>query len=325
MRSMALLLGTLAAIAAAPSALASDVSGREAPLGRVAASQWPVPDAATVQPAGAGKLRAPTSADAEAVLVGGGGYTSVAAGPAPCGPCRIGYDDCGNKRWSVDLFLGGWLWAQTGTVGVNGRDADVDTSLSDSLDLFKDHGEATLTGGLRVNYGRCFLSTWASYIRLDGQTERLVTGEPVNVEYKGMTAQMVVGYRVNEVTLGCGPCAPCLAFEPFVGARYNGMEMSIDGPQIQSSKDQDWWDPIVGCNFRVDFRNGWWSSVAFDVGGFGVGSDMTWSARADVGYMFNEHFGIFTGVMAIDWDYNDDGFRFDLTQWGPYLGLVVHF
>lgn len=317
MRSMALLLGTLAAIAAAPTVLA-DGGTNDLAKGGVAANAYPVPSSVDVRTSHDWQTSTPTAAAADAVLVGGPGTAS----PTPCGPCRVGFDDCGNKRWGLDVWLGGWLWAQNGTVGVNGREADVDTSLSDSLDLFKNHGEASITGGARVSYGRCFLNVWASYIRVSGGGERLVTGEPVDVEFKGLTMEATVGYRVNEITLGCSPCSPCLAIDPYIGARYNGMETSFSGPNTSESRKREWWDPIVGCGVVVDFRNGWSTRMYADVGGFGVESDLTWSVKADVGYMFSRHVGVFTGIAAIHWNYDKDGFKFDLTQWGPYIGFV---
>ena len=313
------------AIAVAPAALAADALAPSRPADPVMTRPVPViPESVPV--ADTHPLRfeipAPADGDVSAVLVGGpDGSQDV----PPCGPCRMGYNECGGKRWSGNLWFGGWLWAQSGTVGVDGREANVDTTLSDTIDLAKNHFDSALTGGGRVNYGRCFLQGWLSFIRLDGEADHLVTGEPVKWSTETTTAEVVAGYRVNEITLGCSPCSPCLAFEPFVGVRYNSIKVSFDGVQTSASSDNSWTDPIVGCNFMFDFRNRWYASVAASIGGFGVSSDLTWGLRADVGYMFTEHFGMFTGLAAIGWDYEDGGFKYDITQWGPYVGLIFTF
>lgn len=305
-RLLASVLFSGAALAGAPAALAAgdrpDVAG------------YPTPSTASVQPAG------DAWATPSATLVGGPGDAD-----APCGPCRLATDACGNPRWSFDLWVGGWLWAQTGTVGAGDREVDIDTDLSDSIDLVQEHGESAITGGFRLGYGRCFLAAWLSYVHVSGANDNLPTGEPLVAEYKGLTAQITAGYRVTETSLGCGPCAPCLAIEPFAGVRYNGMKVTIEGAILDVERDRDWWDPIVGAVATVDFRNGWWATAAADVGGFGVESDLTWSVRAEVGRHLNDHVGLFLGLAAISWDYDADEFRFDLVQWGPYFGVRFSF
>ena len=65
-----------------------------------------------------------------------------------------------------------------------------------------------------------------------------------------------------------------------------------------------------------------------DIGGFGVGSDLTWNAQAVAGYHFTvagyEAFAA-AGYRALYWDYKNGGFAWDVTMSGPMLGAGPRF
>ena len=117
------------------------------------------------------------------------------------------------------------------------------------------------------------------------------------------------------------------------GARYNSIELELDPANAESrSADHDWLDPIVGVKFGLPLSEKWHFKANADIGGFGVESDLTWSATAVFGYDF-ELFGIpatvMAGYRAISWDYSEgsgeEEFVFDMTQHGPILGMSLRF
>ena len=57
------------------------------------------------------------------------------------------------------------------------------------------------------------------------------------------------------------------------------------------------------------------------VGGFGVGSDFAWSLNAEFEYRFNPTWSAFVGYRVFDYDYEDDGFKFDMMLHGPLIGI----
>jgi hypothetical protein len=72
----------------------------------------------------------------------------------------------------------------------------------------------------------------------------------------------------------------------------------------------------------------WSLSLAGDVGGFGVGSDLTWAAQGILGYRlplgrFETILGV--GYQALSWDYEDNAFGWDVTQQGPIVGGTIRF
>jgi hypothetical protein len=65
------------------------------------------------------------------------------------------------------------------------------------------------------------------------------------------------------------------------------------------------------------------------IGGFGVGSDFAWQIYPIVGYRFSDLFELAGSYRAMSMDYtSDEGsdeFVYDLTTFGPQLGLPLHF
>ncbi|MCP4402668.1 MAG: hypothetical protein GY801_35850, partial [bacterium] len=66
-----------------------------------------------------------------------------------------------------------------------------------------------------------------------------------------------------------------------------------------------------------------------DVGGFGVGSDLTWSVSSFLGYQFTPLFSLWGGYRALGVDYQTgsgtDVFKYDMTMSGPIIGLGFSF
>lgn len=138
----------------------------------------------------------------------------------------------------------------------------------------------------------------------------------------GLVMQSMVGYRVSD------------AWRVSVGARYYDLEAELDlefagQPATELQAGRVWVDPLVG----VDYRGALGSSTAFrasaDVGGFGVGSDLSWSASAVVDWSLGESWGAFVGYRALDVNFTDGGgserVDFSLTLYGPMVGVRFSF
>jgi hypothetical protein len=108
------------------------------------------------------------------------------------------------------------------------------------------------------------------------------------------------------------------------------MRTEINGrrglPKFDDSKT--WADPLVGLGGRLQLTDRWEAFAEGDVGGFGVGSDLTWSWTAGIGYGF-ELFGrptfVRAGYRMLYQDYKDGGFEWDVTYHGPVVGLTTRF
>jgi hypothetical protein len=245
--------------------------------------------------------------------------------PPPCAPCAPPPCDPCARRAKWDLTIGGWLTALQGDAIIRGRPVDVDLPLSKVADLVP-YLEFTLAGTLGVDVDR-----WR--FELSGFT--LSAGDHIDVtQQAGIDAtltqtivQPLVGYRVIDKPVGCGPCPTQFALMPYVGARYERLKLersTLAGGNV--TQQHDWWDPFVGVRASWDFHNRWSIDVGGDVGGFGVGSDFAWFAMASARYDFSDHVGVRFGWAFLSEDYSSGSgasqFKWDVLQQGPFIGVV---
>ncbi len=91
---------------------------------------------------------------------------------------------------------------------------------------------------------------------------------------------------------------------------------------------EDWLDPIVGLDYRTALSDKWVFYGRADVGGFGVGSELTWQLGAYFGYNPAPNWNLFGGYRHLAFDYESDDanqFFYDLSVSGPLLGVSFKF
>ena len=85
------------------------------------------------------------------------------------------------------------------------------------------------------------------------------------------------------------------------------LSRSADGT-LTASKTVSWVDPLVGLRLRHQFAPGWNFVASGDVGGFGVGSKISWQALAVLNYDIGVHNGVIwsgaVGYKALYVDYS---------------------
>jgi hypothetical protein len=91
------------------------------------------------------------------------------------------------------------------------------------------------------------------------------------------------------------------------------------------SKDRDWVDPYVGVRARYNLTDEVYLGARGDIGGFGVGSDLTWQAFGGLGYVINDSVTIEAGYRHLDIDYDHDDFIMDMAISGPMVGVEICF
>jgi hypothetical protein len=88
-------------------------------------------------------------------------------------------------------------------------------------------------------------------------------------------------------------------------------------------------DPLVGGRIILPIGKRWSFYARGDVGGFGVGSDLSWNATVAFSVKATEHVSFQFGYRALDIDYEDgegsDKFAFDAMLAGPGGAVTFHF
>lgn len=223
--------------------------------------------------------------------------------------------------WSGQVILYGWFAGLEGDVTARNRDRSGSISLSpgDVLDKL----ELGLFGFAELRRGRFGALFDIAYIDLgDGQD----VAAPVPLRVDGTTELLLVS------TLGAWR-----AYEEgdrfvdlYAGGRFVSVDLGLTatgpgGNRFRASARERWVDPVFGVRAGTGLteRLSLWGFA--DIGGFGVGSDLSWQAFLGGRYALSERFALEAGFRYLSIDYSADRVDVDAEFWGPTVGLSFRF
>lgn len=90
------------------------------------------------------------------------------------------------------------------------------------------------------------------------------------------------------------------------------------------------WDPLIGVLWNRQLSKKWTAKVNLQGGGFGVGTDVDWSAQGTADWQFARHFGLTLGYGVIHFSLTDTRpllgtFNVSQTLNGPQFGFGIYF
>jgi hypothetical protein len=236
--------------------------------------------------------------------------------------------DSGDWQYEITPYL--FAAGLDGTTGVRGVETDLDLSFDDILsDL-----EGAFMGVFTAQKGPWSYGLEGLYVKLEDQGSKSVTGPFGNVSVSGAlqvaTEQYIyqgsVGYRLIDDR----------AKVDLIGAlRYTKIKLDVTAeitttPAIvfpggtRSAKgDEDWLDAVVGARVLYPLSPQWSLLGYADVGG--GGSDLTYQFMGGVNWEFKDGYTAKVGYRLLDWDYENGGNVWDMTESGAYLGLGIRF
>lgn len=122
------------------------------------------------------------------------------------------------------------------------------------------------------------------------------------------------------------------------GGRLNNLQASIDArrnvfpagtEEVIENASKTWFDPIFITRLTADIKDKWLFQFRGDIGGFGVGSDLTWQLQAYAGYRFSKVFKLNLGYRYLSMDYDKgtdaDRFMYNVDTFGPEISLGFNF
>lgn len=111
------------------------------------------------------------------------------------------------------------------------------------------------------------------------------------------------------------------------GLRAFWIRTSVAAPAlgVQRSPTLDFADPIVAARVNARLADGWSLLAYGDVGGFGIGSDLTTQGVVTVNARVARSVWLSAGYRALLVDYDKDGHRADVSLGGPLLGATFTF
>ena len=84
-----------------------------------------------------------------------------------------------------------------------------------------------------------------------------------------------------------GPFTKEHAVELYTGVRYGRHQQHLEFTNNSNgamSTTESWIDPVVGTRLFIELSRRFWTTIATDIAGFGVGSELTWSRDGELGF-----------------------------------------
>lgn len=127
-------------------------------------------------------------------------------------------------------------------------------------------------------------------------------------------------------------------WEVGVGGRINNLQTEIDvrrnvfpagTEEYYESRGASWFDPVLITRLSTDINDKWLFQFRGDLGGFGLGSDLTWQMQAYAGYRFTKVFQLTAGYRVLSTNYikgeDAEQFSFNMKEFGPVIRLGFNF
>lgn len=204
-----------------------------------------------------------------------------------------------------------------GEIAAGPVSADIDLSFSDLLD----HLDVGGMMAMRNESERWAISFNAVFIGSEINGIRSL-GTRYDVDLTQDLVEVTGSWRADEI------------YELLGGVRFQslGADVSTISPTGVATAGfgvESFWDPIIGARAAWPIGSSWTMIGRADVGGFGVGSDLTWSALLVLDWSVSPSIGVVLGYRALDTHYEDrsgrDYFKLDTLVAGPIVGMRFAF
>lgn len=220
-------------------------------------------------------------------------------------------------EWRKSVYLYGMGVAIDGEAQIGPLSVPVDVSISDMFDAL-DFGAMA---AYRIENGTWSFSADVTYMDLGFSETTQQRRASVSLDTDQLTIMGTVGRRVSP------------RLEALFSLAYFDLSTQLDvrvlQQQVSASRDVDWVDPLLGLNYRAPFGDKWNLDLRGDVGGFGVGSDLTLHGWVKLVHQNSESFSWYFGYRYIGYDYETGSGinyqRYDLAQHGPGIGVAWSF
>jgi hypothetical protein len=121
--------------------------------------------------------------------------------------------------------------------------------------------------------------------------------------------------------------------DPYIGGRYNYMSLSGNlnsrfpalVPNISETGSTSWVDPILGVNTKVHIYKPLSFLMLGDVGGFGVGSHITYQFYGAGEVQVTRNIYMDLGYRYLYTNYSSGGFTYNVDMKGPELTMGANF
>ena len=212
------------------------------------------------------------------------------------------------EGWSFRLTPQAWAPSFDAQVDIaDRRAAETDVAVFDDL-------EAVPSVEAEIRFRRFgLLAEWTDLdIGEDARTDR--GGLAATVDLDGTLATFLASWRFAE--------RPRWSAEALAGGRYVSLDAEVDVAVARTTgTEQSWGDPLVGLRGAVALSERVTVEGRAQLGGFGIGSDVTWEARGRLAVALREHVALAAGWRHLDVEYEKGDIAIDFALIGPFLAV----
>lgn len=222
------------------------------------------------------------------------------------------------------FFLTGYLWtsAMNGQVGTLPPlpPANVNLSFGDILQNFD--GGIMGGGEMRLRRWSVLLDAMWTQVSPNATLSGPLQSE-LGLRTRSTTLQTDVLYRIynsRPVTVDAG-----------LGLRYWHLnnQLTIDpnlpGDGGSVTETEDWVDPLFVARLSTRLGGPWSLTFLGDVGGFNIGSQLTYQLAGTLNYQVNPSLALRAGYRMLSVNYEQGSYLYNVLMQGPIIGMTYRF
>ena len=220
-----------------------------------------------------------------------------------------------SDRWHFEFVPYVWLASLDGTIGLDPLPAaQVSADLPEPLVNL----DFALADSFTARKGRWAVLSDVTFSKLG--VDETVSSSHVKIDSGLWWASLAGGYAVVD--------APGGRIELLAGVRYTSLNNDAEsdgGVNASNTSNDDWIDPIVGFNASAGLTEPLSAGLLATVGGFGVGSDLTYELWPRVSYAWNEIITLHAGYRLLALDFDSNNVKYDVREAGWLFGVGFKF
>jgi opacity protein-like surface antigen len=226
----------------------------------------------------------------------------------------------GGSGW--EFAITPYLWASGAKAKIEtpqGENIKVDESFIDILDDLK----FAMMGAFEAKHGRFVMVHDLMFLSLGSSADGNIGPIPIeaDVDEKLLTTTHLFGYRVVDN----GP----MFVDVFAGGRLTSIKVDVDInlPLVSIERDskKTEFGPVIASRVRFPFSDKWGVGIYGDVGGFGVGADISWQLLGTVQYDISDRWRLSAGWRHFYAKQTKNDFDVHIKLDGPILGVTYRF
>ena len=220
-----------------------------------------------------------------------------------------------SERWRFEFVPYIWFASLDGSIGI-----DPLPTVSISADRPEPfvNLDFAIADTFTARKGRWTVLSDITFTKL--AVDETVSGSQVEIDSALVWASLAGGYAVLD--------APRGRVELLAGARYTLLYNDGDSDgnvNASASSSEAWLDPIVGFNARASLADRFDVGLLANVGGFGVGSDLSYELLPRVSYSWNEIISLHAGYRELSMDFDSSDVEYDVRESGWLFGVGFNF